>query len=379
MLLLLMVEAHCHTTMSTSIESIQDAQCYVGELRASLSRCRLCLQPLRQCCCVCACSSCGTAPISARTSPYAGYLRIFFFFTFTSLACEVILWYHEARRQSSSHVHIRMRLASRWAGREALRGHVSHGTLLRWKAHRGRACILLRWEGKRHVRGRSTHWRPSSHVWREWRRRTARERRHSVWWERWHSVWWKWGHIRCCRCQLCFPKILGLDSRPPRPMNGGGIPGIPSIRQHSYFSPLLKEPTPGHRHTHGPTHSHWRRHRTSWKPSAQVRSIERIRLALGAVCVRDAVDDLLCLVAGDLLVVGLHVAQMVAAAVVRFAHTHTVVRKVDIAVIAEELRHRRGGIVLGQGGREVCSAGQIRARVAKLEFVESSRIWKVGG
>lgn len=44
----------------------------------------------------------------------------------------------------------------------------------------------------------------------------------------------------------------------------------------------------------------------------------------------------------DLLVVVDDVAQVVATRVVRFAHAHGVVREVDIAVVAEELRHGCG-------------------------------------
>ena len=45
----------------------------------------------------------------------------------------------------------------------------------------------------------------------------------------------------------------------------------------------------------------------------------------------------------DLLVVVDHVAQVVAAGVMRLAHAHRVVGQVDIAVVAEEFRH--GGAV----------------------------------
>jgi hypothetical protein len=45
----------------------------------------------------------------------------------------------------------------------------------------------------------------------------------------------------------------------------------------------------------------------------------------------------------DLLVVVYHVAQVVATGVMRLAHAHRVVGQVDIAVVAEELRH--GGVV----------------------------------
>lgn len=44
----------------------------------------------------------------------------------------------------------------------------------------------------------------------------------------------------------------------------------------------------------------------------------------------------------DLLVVVDDVSQVISAAVVRFSHAHTVVRKVDIAVVAEEFGHREG-------------------------------------
>jgi hypothetical protein len=48
---------------------------------------------------------------------------------------------------------------------------------------------------------------------------------------------------------------------------------------------------------------------------------------------------LLCLVARYLLVVGLDVAEVVAAIVMGLPHAHTVVGEVDITVVAEELRH----------------------------------------
>ncbi len=69
---------------------------------------------------------------------------------------------------------------------------------------------------------------------------------------------------------------------------------------------------------------------------------QRIRLALRVVCICYTVDDLLSLVAGYLLVVGLNVAEVVAAIVMRFAHAHRVVGEVDIAVVAEELGHDDG-------------------------------------
>lgn len=47
----------------------------------------------------------------------------------------------------------------------------------------------------------------------------------------------------------------------------------------------------------------------------------------------------------DLLVVVNDVAQVVATRVMRLAHTHGVVGEVDIAVVAEELRHGCGRAV----------------------------------
>lgn len=67
---------------------------------------------------------------------------------------------------------------------------------------------------------------------------------------------------------------------------------------------------------------------------------QRICLAFCVVCIGDTVDDLLCLVARYLFVVGLNVTEVVAAVVVRLAHAHTIVGEIDIAVIAEELGHR---------------------------------------
>ena len=54
----------------------------------------------------------------------------------------------------------------------------------------------------------------------------------------------------------------------------------------------------------------------------------------------------------DLLVVVDYVAEVVAAAVVRFSHAHRVVGEVDIAVVAEELRHGDGGMLLEVVGEE---------------------------
>ena len=74
---------------------------------------------------------------------------------------------------------------------------------------------------------------------------------------------------------------------------------------------------------------------------------QRVRLTRSIVRVRYTIDDLLCLVARYLLVVGLHVAEMVTAVVVSFAHAHAVVREVHIAVVAEELRHLVLSVRLG--------------------------------
>ena len=74
--------------------------------------------------------------------------------------------------------------------------------------------------------------------------------------------------------------------------------------------------------------------------SGQVRGVQGIRLAFRTVRVCNTVDDLLCLVARYLLVVGLDVAEVVATVVVGLAHAHTIVREVDIAIVTEELGHR---------------------------------------
>lgn len=98
-------------------------------------------------------------------------------------------------------------------------------------------------------------------------------------------------------------------------------------------------------------HTHWwhTRHSTHWtsrEPSIQVLLEQWICLSFCIVCVRDTVDNLLGLVARDLLVVGLNIAEVVAAVVVRLPHAHTIVGEIDIAVIAEELRHRGAAVVL---------------------------------
>ena len=52
----------------------------------------------------------------------------------------------------------------------------------------------------------------------------------------------------------------------------------------------------------------------------------------------------------DLLVVVDDVAQVVASAVVCFPHAHTIVREVDVAVVAEELGHVGGVVREGRRG-----------------------------
>lgn len=95
------------------------------------------------------------------------------------------------------------------------------------------------------------------------------------------------------------------------------------------------------RHTHR-RHAH-ARHSTHWasrKSSSQVLLEQRICLSFRVVGVGDTVDDLLGLVARYLFVVGLDVAEVVAAVVMRLPNAHTVVCEVNIAVVAEELGHR---------------------------------------
>lgn len=182
-----------------------------------------------------------------------------------------------------------------------------------------------------------------------------------------------------------------LDLRPPRPpcMNGGGIPGMPAFCQ--LLSSSLQsieltwrwEPT-GHWHSHRPSHAHWRTHRSSPKLSTQVRGIQRVRLAFRTVRVRDTINNLLCLLTGNLLVVGLDVAQVVATAVVRLAHAHTVVCKVHIAVVTEELWHCCDSIpgnnimreiVLRECARDWCSASRAsRWRWSRARETEASAL-----
>jgi DNA-binding transcriptional LysR family regulator len=131
-------------------------------------------------------------------------------------------------------------------------------------------------------------------------------------------------------------------------MNCGGIPpigGIP-LAMSAYVlalavSPALtrrREPRHAHRrHTHTGHSSHRRSHRPSRETSTEILLEQRIRLSFCVVRVGYAVDDCLCLIRGYLLIVRLHVAEVVSAVI---AHAHTVVGEVDIAVVAEELRHR---------------------------------------
>jgi hypothetical protein len=131
-------------------------------------------------------------------------------------------------------------------------------------------------------------------------------------------------------------------------MNGGGIPGIPSDSQHttlrlSYCHQRTWWREAWHAHR-WPTH--WRSthtvhtsHRSTREASAQVRLIQRICLSFQVVRVRYTIDNLLCLVARYLFIVGLHVSEVVATIVVRFPYAHAVVGEIDIAVVAKEFRH----------------------------------------
>jgi len=158
----------------------------------------------------------------------------------------------------------------------------------------------------------------ASHVWWREGRHTARARGHTVWRrEGWHSVGRHW-----------------------RTSTAHEIWRHSTHRRHSW----RREP----RHTHR-WHSHWGHpaHRSSREASSQVLLEQRVGLSFCVVCVGNTIDDLLCLVARYLLVVGLDVAEVVAAVVVRLPHAHTVVGEVDIAVVAEELRHRVLSVRLG--------------------------------
>lgn len=62
-------------------------------------------------------------------------------------------------------------------------------------------------------------------------------------------------------------------------------------------------------------------------------------LALGGVGRGDGVDDGLGLLVPDLLIVFDDVAEVVSPAVVRLPHAHTIVRQVDVAIVAEDCLH----------------------------------------
>lgn len=87
----------------------------------------------------------------------------------------------------------------------------------------------------------------------------------------------------------------------------------------------------------GEGHAGWGEGAASWLVLGQHRVV--VGLALGGVGGGDGVDDRLGFLVADLLVVVYDIAQVVATAVVCFAHAHGVVGEVDIAVVAEELRH----------------------------------------
>jgi hypothetical protein len=186
-----------------------------------------------------------------------------------------------------------------------------------------------------------------------------------------------------------------LDLRPPRPMNGGGMPGIPihsqqpppwSSRPSSRTWRRKSRHSPHRRHAHRrPSHAHAHSHsthRSTRKASAQVCLVKRIRLTFRVVRVRYAVDDLLCLVARYLLVVCLHIAEMVATVVVGLAHAHAVVRKVYIAVIAEELGHY-GGVTVQRGGQRIGTRRLVLSSASQGEALSSrisrSESWTADG
>ena len=80
--------------------------------------------------------------------------------------------------------------------------------------------------------------------------------------------------------------------------------------------------------------------RTAWGAEATHGSlVHGVRLALGVVRISDTVNDQLRLLARDLFVVGLNIAQVIATGIVSLAHAHGVVGEVDIAVVAEEFWH----------------------------------------
>jgi len=170
--------------------------------------------------------------------------------------------------------------------------------------------------------------------WREGRH-TARARGHTVWRrEGWHSVGCHWS-CRAVSIGSCVVVMRQLTTSAAHEVWRHSTHG-----RHSWW----REP----RHTHR-WHSHWGHsaHRSSREATSQVLLEQRVGLAFCVVCVGNTIDDLLCLVARYLLVVGLDVAEVVAAVVVRLPHAHTVVGEVDIAVVAEELRHRVQGVRLG--------------------------------
>lgn len=88
----------------------------------------------------------------------------------------------------ASHVHVRMRLASRRAGRKSLRWHVPHSSgWWEWHATWGRASCVWRREREWHVGWSSSHvgWWEGWHA-VGWHTRTAWHWRHAVWRERRH-------------------------------------------------------------------------------------------------------------------------------------------------------------------------------------------------
>lgn len=188
-----------------------------------------------------------------------------------------------------------------------------HAHTARWRVRhtsRRRSCIPWWRERKRRhpLRWATAHvwWREGRHVGRH----SAGTWGHALRWEGWHSVWWHWG--------TSAAHELRWHS---------------THRRHSWWWES--------RHTHG-WHSHGRHsgHWSSREATSQVLLEQGVRLAFCVVRVGDTVDDLLCLVARYLLVVGLDVAEVVATVVMGLAHAHTIVREVDIAIVTEELGHR---------------------------------------
>jgi len=62
-------------------------------------------------------------------------------------------------------------------------------------------------------------------------------------------------------------------------------------------------------------------------------------LSLRGVGGRDGVNDRLCFLMSNLLIILDHVPQMISSRIMCFAHTHRVMREVDIAVITKEFGH----------------------------------------